>query len=151
MALDWKTDKDGKLRPAVCDRFVMAGDTAHERIASATAALAFALDMRHRGLRSAIPLFERSSWSVDHGVFDPSSEDLTRDLERPTVRALFGGDADVIAMRAQSVIADIDDGLAPAPDRASAYAATLVGTFCSTVEVTAPANPRKPLCAKGSS
>jgi exodeoxyribonuclease V gamma subunit len=151
VSLDWKSESDGKLRPAVCDRFVMVGDTPEERVASATTALAFALDMRQRALRSAIPLFERSSWSVGDGLFDPSPEDLSRDLERPTVRVLFGDDPEAAAMRTQDFIAQIDDGLAPAPDRASAYATTLVGTFCATVEVTDPANPKKPLCAKGSS
>jgi exodeoxyribonuclease V gamma subunit len=151
VALNWAADKDGKLRPAVCDRFVMVGDTPSARVVSATAALAFALDMRQRGLRSAIPLFERSSWSVTNGLFDPSADDLKVDLKRPTVKVLFGDDPDVMAMRTQGLIAQIDDGLASAPDRASAYAATLVGTFCATVEVTAPANPKAPLGARGSS
>jgi exodeoxyribonuclease V gamma subunit len=114
-------------------RLTMVGDTSDGRLASAMNALRFALDMRRRALQSAIPLFERSSWTVKHGLLAASDEDLSYDLQRPAAGALFSDLADLVAMRSQQLIPGIDDGLAAAPDRASAYAATLVAAFTSSV------------------
>lgn len=151
VALHWSEGASGKSYPAVCDRFVMAGNSSDERESSAQVALTFALDMRRRGLCSAIPLFEQSSWSVKNGLFEPSNTELERDLERPTVKVLFGDLGDVATMRTLELVDGIDDGLDPGPDRSSTYARALVETFCATVDLTSPANPRQPLCARTSS
>ncbi len=116
------------------DRFVLAGESQAERLASATRVLTFALGVHQRALCSPLPLFEYASWA-DLTLSSHVNTALNSDLKNPSAAAIFGdrgfadftNPADVF-----SPLHPIDQDFAKTGTRFQAYARALQECFAET-------------------
>ena len=123
-----------KNETVAVDRFVLAGESQSDRLASATRVLTFALDVHQRALCSPLPLFEYASWA-DLTKSSHVNSGLNSDLRNPSAAAIFGGrtfadftsPADVF-----SPLHPIDLGFAEGGTRFQAYARALQTCFAET-------------------
>ncbi len=116
------------------DRFVLAGESQAERLASATRVLTFALGVHQRALCSPLPLFEYASWA-DLTKSSHVNTALSSDLKNPSAAAIFGdrGFADFTnAADVFSPLHPIDQDFATTGTRFQAYARALQGCFTET-------------------
>ena len=123
-----------KNETVAVDRFVLAGESEADRLASATRVLTFALGVHQRALCSPLPLFEYASWA-DLTKSSHVNTALGSDLKNPSAAAIFGdrgfadftNDADVF-----SPLHPIDEGFAKTGTRFQAYARALQECFAET-------------------
>jgi hypothetical protein len=116
------------------DRFVLAGESEADRLASATRVLTFALGVHQRALCSPLPLFEYASWA-DLTKSSHVNTGLNSDLKNPSAAAIFGdrGFADFTnAADVFSPLHPIDQDFATSGTRFQAYARALQGCFAET-------------------
>lgn len=137
--------KDSDGAAGLVEEFQLAGTTSEERVESALRVLCFANEIRHRALRSAIPLFERSSWFLDPSLKAARStieSELSYDLDRAATRFIFGSRS-VSAFDEEPLVAGVDDGVPANGSRLRSYATWLNLTWNETVEVVTSAEPAK--------
>jgi exodeoxyribonuclease V gamma subunit len=116
------------------DRFVLAGESQADRLASATRVLTFALGVHQRALCSPLPLFEYASWA-DLTKSSHVNTGLNSDLKNPSAAAIFGdrGFADFTnAADVFSPLHPIDQDFATTGTRFQAYARALQDCFKET-------------------
>ena len=123
-----------KNETVAVDRFVLAGESEADRLASATKVLTFALGVHQRALCSPLPLFEYASWA-DLTKSSHVNTALGSDLKNPSAAAIFGdrGFADFTnAADVFSPLHPIDEGFAKTGTRFQAYARALQECFAET-------------------
>ena len=116
------------------DRFVLAGESQAERLASATRVLTFALGVHQRALCSPLPLFEYASWA-DLKFSSHVNTALGSDLKNPSATAIFGGRTFADFTNAEDAFSElhpIDQDFATTGTRFQAYARALQDCFAET-------------------
>ena len=116
------------------DRFVLAGESQAERLASATRVLTFALGVHQRALCSPLPLFEYASWA-DLKFSSHVNTALGSDLKNPSATAIFGGRTFADFTNAEDAFSElhpIDQDFAKTGTRFQAYARALQDCFAET-------------------
>jgi exonuclease V gamma subunit len=116
------------------DRFVLAGESEADRLASATRVLTFALGVHQRALCSPLPLFEYASWA-DLTKSSHVNTGLNSDLKNPSAAAIFGGRTFADFTNPADAFSDlhpIDEGFAKTGTRFQAYARALQDCFKET-------------------
>ena len=124
-----------KNETVAVDRFVLAGESEADRLASATKVLTFALGVHQRALCSPLPLFEYASWA-DLTKSSHVNTGLNSDLKNPSAAAIFGGRTFADFTNPADVFNDlhptIDEGFAKTGTRFQAYARALQDCFKET-------------------
>jgi exodeoxyribonuclease V gamma subunit len=123
-----------KNETVAVQRFVLAGESQADRLASATRVLTFALGVHQRALCSPLPLFEYASWA-DLTKSSHVNTGLNSDLKNPSAAAIFGdrGFVDFTnAADAFSPLHPIDQDFATTGTRFQAYARALQECFAVT-------------------
>ncbi|CAB4560116.1 unannotated protein [freshwater metagenome] len=123
-----------KNETVAVDRFVLAGESEADRLASATRVLTFALGVHQRALCSPLPLFEYASWA-DLTKSSHVNTGLNSDLKNPSAAAIFGGRTFADFTNPADVFNDlhpIDEGFAKTGTRFQAYARALQDCFKET-------------------
>jgi exonuclease V gamma subunit len=116
------------------DRFVLAGESQADRLASATRVLTFALGVHQRALCSPLPLFEYASWA-DLTKSSHVNTGLNSDLKNPSAAAIFGGRTFADLTNPADAFSDlhpIDQDFATTGTRFQAYARALQDCFAET-------------------
>jgi exodeoxyribonuclease V gamma subunit len=123
-----------KNETVAVDRFVLAGESEADRLASATRVLTFALGVHQRALCSPLPLFEYASWA-DLTKSSHVNTGLNSDLKNPSAAAIFGGRTFADFTNPADAFSDlhpIDEGFAKTGTRFQAYARALQDCFKET-------------------
>jgi len=123
-----------KNETVAVDRFVLAGESEADRLASATRVLTFALGVHQRALCSPLPLFEYASWA-DLKFSSHVNTGLNSDLKNPSAAAIFGDREFADFTNAADVFSPlhlIDQDFATTGTRFQAYARALQDCFKET-------------------
>ncbi|CAB4944495.1 unannotated protein [freshwater metagenome] len=127
-----RSEKKGET--VAVSRFVLAGESQADRLASATRVLTFALGVHQRALCSPLPLFEYASWA-DLTKSSHVNTGLNSDLKNPSAAAIFESRTFADFTNAGDVFSPlhpIDEGFAETGTRFQAYARALQNCFGET-------------------